>query len=149
MKGRQAKENDPIVALYQDFYQQLDKLRDQIDNEVLGRLGAEYANMLKRSDRSVDDLIAELTEKALRWQSRRQHSEACNYFNIAETVAAIPDITVNEACHKLTKLYYLSHHETKGDPEILSKKYNQLYDTHYADQIQNRQIRAAKELFGE
>jgi hypothetical protein len=146
MKGTHAN-IDPIVDLYQRFYVKSNKLNGQVDDEVLDRLTAEYADDVKRG-RDVDKVVDELTAKALRWQSKRQHSEACEFFNIAEMVATTPDITVSEACHKLGKFYYLANHKVKGDPQVLSQKYNQLYDNHYTKQIEARQVQAAKDLFG-
>lgn len=147
MKGTKVNE-DPVVVISEDFHRKMVPLLTQVDVEIYSQISADYIEQTYKQGRPVDEVVAEATEKALRLQSKRQHRELCEYFNTAETVAARPGITVAEACHVMAKHYYLQHHQVKGEQQVLSTRYNAMYDSFY-DQAQNRKIKSAIELFGE
>jgi hypothetical protein len=69
------------------------------------------------------------------------------FFDVAEKWANKSNVSLAEACHGVAyDTYRLSHPE---QPQVMAlQEYGNRFDAHYADRIQARSIRAAKDLFG-
>lgn len=86
----------------------------------------------------------------------RREQKLDEFFGVAQKWATLPDLTATERCHGVAHDFYLKYGVDGGvNPENgrsvdfnRSDDYGRKYDHNFADDIRTRQIRAAKELFG-
>lgn len=114
--------------------------------EVVEKFGSVYAQVREEKitpeegSRQINDTLTHVRN------TQRMYVQS-QFFDVAEKWANKPALTFAEACHGVAyDTYRLSHPE---QPQVMAlQEYGNRYDAHYADRIQARSIRAAKDLFG-
>lgn len=94
----------------------------------------------RESSHRINSLIEHLRLK-------RHFAEVNEYFEVAQKWGARTELTHMELAHGLANELYKNVMFQRDSFE--GGAYRHKYEEHYADQIQARQIKAAKELFGE
>lgn len=118
---------------------------------------AVFERFTKVRDNTIDvnDAVREVVQITRDERVDRLNDEVKLYHGVAEKWANMgPDITLREACHGVAHDTYALrfdptiHRPTPEGPFNPSNVYGALYDINLENEIKERRVRAAKELFG-
>jgi hypothetical protein len=136
------------VETIKQFMEGIDAVGDRALIETVSPQFAKVFQQLREGELTAEEGVSIMNDAiALARQNQHQKHQQ-RYLDIAEQWANKPNLTLREACHGVAyDTYCVAHPE---QPKVMARQeYGQRYDSHFVDQIKNRQIKAAKDLFGE